>query len=230
MAGIRPPGQFNFTKPDEWPKWKKRFKQFRSASKLSTELDTQQINTLLYCLGEEAESVLASAGFAVAPDTKYDAVMEKFDAHFKVRMIFERARFNRRSQREGESIEQYITELYNLIEFCEYGELKEEMLRDRLVVGIRDTALSEKLQTDSRLTLDTAKTMVRQKAAVKDQQRQLQTNIKEATVGRLHHSGSKPTPPSKPRFDGHDKVGQTSTSISPNQSQRRGAVYALWSS
>ncbi len=67
------------------------------------------------------------------------------------------------------------------------------MLRDRLVVGIRDTALSEKLQTDSRLTLDTAKTMVRQKAAVKDQQRQRQTNIKAATVGRLHHSGSKPT-------------------------------------
>ncbi len=60
MAGIRPPGQFNFTKPDEWPKWKKRFEQFRSASKLSTEPDTQQINTLLYCLGEEAESVLAS--------------------------------------------------------------------------------------------------------------------------------------------------------------------------
>ncbi len=67
---------------------------------------------LLYCLGKEAESALASTGFAVAPDTKYDAVMEKFDAHFKVRrnVIFERARFNRRSQREGESIEQYITE------------------------------------------------------------------------------------------------------------------------
>ncbi len=141
-------------------------------------------------------------------------------------MIFERARFNRRSQREGESIEQYITELYNLIEFCEYGELKEEMLRDRLVVGIRDTALSEKLQTDSRLTLDTAKTMVRHKAAVKDQQRQLQTNIKEATVGRLHHSaGSKPTPPSKPRFEWTDKVGQTSK---PEvQTKARGAVYAL---
>ena len=58
------------------------------------------------------------------PRKKYDAVVGKFDAYFEVRRntIFERARFNRRSQREGESAEQYITELYELIEFCEYGD------------------------------------------------------------------------------------------------------------
>ena len=108
------------------------------------------MNTLLYCLGEEAESVLAYTGLKVAPDTKYDAVMENFDEHFKVRrnVIFGRAHFKRHCQREGESIEQSITELYNLIEFCEYGEFKEQLLRDRLVVGIRDLAMSENLQTD----------------------------------------------------------------------------------
>jgi hypothetical protein len=72
-------------------------------------------------------------------------------------------RFNRRRQKEGE---QYITELYDLVEFCAYGDLKEEMLRDRLVVGIRDLNLSEKLQTDPDLTLEKVKTLVRQKAAV----------------------------------------------------------------
>ena len=61
-------------------------------------------------------------------------------------MIFERARFNLRNQREGESVEQYITALYQLIETCNYKQLTDEMLRDRLVVGIRDTALSERLQ------------------------------------------------------------------------------------
>ena len=59
---------------------------------------------------------------------------------------------------EGESSEEYITELYRLIEFCNYGDLKEEMLRDRLVVRIRDISLSEKLQTDPNLTLERAKT------------------------------------------------------------------------
>ena len=35
-----------------------------------------------------------------------------------------------RCQNEGESIEQYITALYYLVESCDYGNLKEEMLRD----------------------------------------------------------------------------------------------------
>ena len=41
------------------------------------------------------------------------------------------------------------------------------MLRDRLVVGIRDLSLSEKLQTNPMLTLEKAKTSIRQQAAVK---------------------------------------------------------------
>ena len=84
-------------------------------------------------------------------------------------MIFERARFNRRNQREGEFAEEYITCLYNLVESCEYGELKSEMIHDRLVVGIRDSSLSEHLQTDAALTLEKAKTIVRQREAVQEQ-------------------------------------------------------------
>ena len=62
MAGIRlnPPEHFDFSKPDEWPKWKKRFEHYRSASGLKAEEDPRQVDTLLYCMGEEADSVLAS--------------------------------------------------------------------------------------------------------------------------------------------------------------------------
>ena len=40
-----------------------------------------------------------------------------------------------------------------MAENCNYGNMKEEMIRDKLVVGIRDTALSQKLQLDADLTL-----------------------------------------------------------------------------
>ena len=82
MANIRlqPPGQFDFSKPDEWPKWKKRFQQFRSASGLNAEEEPRQVDTLLYCLGEEADSVLSSTNISTANRKKYDRVMEKFDS------------------------------------------------------------------------------------------------------------------------------------------------------
>ena len=44
------------------------------------------------------------------------------------------------------------------------------MIRDRIVVGIRNSTLLEKLQLDPRLTLDSAITQVRQSEAVKQQQ------------------------------------------------------------
>ena len=44
------------------------------------------------------------------------------------------------------------------------------MIRDRLVVGIQDLALSECLQLDPDLMLEKAKTLVRQREAVKEQQ------------------------------------------------------------
>ena len=103
---------------------------------------------------------------------------------FKVRknLIFERARFNQRNQSEGESVEQYITALYHLVETCEYGDLRDEMLRDRLVVGICDSAMSQKLQMDPEPTLEKAMKAVRQSAAVKEQQGQLK-QLKEGSKG-----------------------------------------------
>ena len=43
-----------------------------------------------------------------------------------------------------------------LAEHCEYGALHDEMIRDRIVVGIVDSSLSLKLQLDSNLTLKKA--------------------------------------------------------------------------
>ena len=77
-------------------------------------------------------------------------------------VIFERARFNPRKQEQGEPVDVFITTLYTLSEHCNYGSLREEMIRDRIVIGIRNAQLSEKLQLDSQLTLTTAVTQIRQ--------------------------------------------------------------------
>ena len=78
-----------------------------------------------------------------------------------------------------ETSEQYITALYHLVENCAYGDLTEEMIRDRLVVGIRDKSLSERLQMDADLTLEKAKKSIRQREAVHEQQEILESGIKQ---------------------------------------------------
>ena len=80
-------------------------------------------------------------------------------------VIFERAKFNQRLQKDGESIKSFINDLHDLVEYCNYGNLRGIFIRDRIVVGIRDSRLSEKLQLDENLTLEKAA----KSAAVKEQ-------------------------------------------------------------
>ena len=187
------PDQFNFRTPDDWPRWLRRFQQYRVASGLATAEEAQQISTLLYAMGEEAEEVLKSTGATEERLKTFDDVVAQFAGYFQVRrnVIYERARFNRRNQQDGETAEHYIMELYSLAENCDYGTLKEEMIRDRLVVGIKDTTLSQHLQLDSELTLDKAKTKIRQREAVGEQQREL-TGTKQDSSNELdavHYRG-----------------------------------------
>jgi len=130
---------------------------------------------LIYSKGDEAEDILYSFGLSDANQKKYDIVKKRFDDHFipTRNTIFERARFNRRVQEEGESVDAFITDLYTLAEHCNYKDLRDDLIRDRIVVGIRDSQLSEQMQMDSKLTLASAIALVRQKEAVKSQQKEL---------------------------------------------------------
>ena len=119
-------------------------------------------------MGEEAEDVLTSTGISDEVRKWYDALKSEFDGFFKA-LIFERARFNQKNQ------------IGRTVHHCTipprrnsrvYGDLRDEMC-DRLIVGIRDSATSQKLQMGPGLTLEKGMKTVRQNAAVREQQCQL---------------------------------------------------------
>ena len=160
---MKQPEEFTFVASD-WTLWKSRFERYLRVSKIGATDETVKIDALIYHMGGQAEDLLSSFGLSDAEKKKYDEVMKKFDGHFegKRNVIYERARFNLRTQREGESVDDFILDLYRLADKCEYGSNKEEWIRDRLVVGVLDRRVSEKLHLISNLTLDTAVTTVRQ--------------------------------------------------------------------
>ena len=108
---LKPPAAFQFSKPEEWRKWKSRFEQFRLASGLSEASEERQVSSLLYCMGEDAADVLDTTDISEENKKKYDQVISKFDEYFQVRknIVYERASFNRATQLYDESAEQFIT-------------------------------------------------------------------------------------------------------------------------
>ena len=82
---------------------------------------------------QDAEETLASTNIYAPDRENYDQVEAQFDSFFKVRqnVIFERAKLTRRrTQQHGEFVKQFIPTCYHLMEMCEYGALRDEMLRD----------------------------------------------------------------------------------------------------
>ena len=55
---IQPPEPLDFTKSQDWERWIRRFFRFRLASNINATLEENQVKTLVYCMGDEAEDVL----------------------------------------------------------------------------------------------------------------------------------------------------------------------------
>ena len=66
---IQPPESFDFSRPQEWDKWIRRFERFRLASNLNSSSEDNQVNTLIYCMGDEADDILR--GLTVSRSKKH---------------------------------------------------------------------------------------------------------------------------------------------------------------
>uniref|UniRef100_A0A6P7FEP3 Uncharacterized protein LOC114329349 n=1 Tax=Diabrotica virgifera virgifera TaxID=50390 RepID=A0A6P7FEP3_DIAVI len=146
---VNPPEKFTFSQPNMW---RKRFQSFMSVSGQDQKPEKDKIDILMYIMGDESEEIVLQ--FPKIPNT-YSEMLQSFENHFIPRrnVIFEWFMFNSRIQQPGEAIEHFITSLHSLAEYCDYSTLEEELIRDRIVVGMLDTKTSERLQLQGTLTL-----------------------------------------------------------------------------
>ena len=141
---FKPQKQFDFTKPTAWPAWQ-RFSLYTLTSKLDREDKAVQISSLIYAMGPEAEKIYTTFT-GMDDNTTLQQVLSKFDEHFvpRVNVLHERAAALQSilaHSEPDENIETYVRKLYELSEHADFPK-KEESIRDRLVLGVRDRELS----------------------------------------------------------------------------------------
>ena len=106
-------------------------------------------------MGTKADTIIENLKLSTDKLSKFTIVQDKLSQFFlpKTYVIYERAKFNQRFQREGEPVKEFITDLQKLAQTCRYGTLMDELIRDRIIIGIQNFKLSERLQTyDNDLT------------------------------------------------------------------------------
>ncbi len=139
-----------------WKKFRRMWNNYEIASRLRQESKELRTATLLTCIGVEALETYEGLEWANEDEkVDIDIVLEKLETFYvgATNVIYERYNFNRRVQEPSESFEAYVVALRALAKSCNYGQLSDDFIRDRIVVGVRENSLRKKLLQTRDLTL-----------------------------------------------------------------------------
>ena len=157
-----------------WRKFKQEFELYLVATGLDTKTSRQKIALLLHVARKQAIEVYNTFSFTEKEDGDFDSVIEKFNSYCnpKKNETYERYVFHSRKQLQGEPIEQFVTDLKLKAHTCQFENLKDSMIRDRLVLGVTNTRVQERLLREENLNLEKA---VKICQAAEATERQIQT-------------------------------------------------------
>ena len=149
-------GQFN-EEAEEWPAYCEQLMHYFTANNAKTDKKRRAI--LLSVCGAHTYQLVRSL---VSPEKPADKTFEEIVKLVRDHLtppsscIVRRFYFNSRFQKETETVGQFVAELRRLSEYCEFGGSLDEMLRDRLVCGLRDVRIQRRLFAEPKLTFTKA--------------------------------------------------------------------------
>ena len=96
-------------------------------------------------------------------------------------------KFNSRTRAEGESVSAYVAALRDLAQHCDYKDSLQDMLRDKLVHGVRHERITNRLLAEKTLTYEKALEFALAIESAEQDTKQLQSTQATATP-QVHHS------------------------------------------
>ena len=87
-------------------------------------------------------------------EKSFDEIVEAVRNHYQPvpSVIVQRFNFHTRACKSGESVSMYVSVLWKLLEYCNFGDTLEDMLRDHLVCGMNDKRVQRRLLAEPGLT------------------------------------------------------------------------------
>ena len=158
-------------------KFRLAWENYALATGINSKQEKVQVAILLTVIGEEARGVFSTFTWDGDGDNeKITPVLTKFAEYCEPwkNIPFERYRFNKRGQEDGETYVHYKTALRKLTEGCDFGSITpEEIVRDRIIFGIRDDKIRERLLRESKLTLEKTDEICRASESTKMQMKEV---------------------------------------------------------
>ena len=207
IAQLKPPGKLNFdsaSHSSSWKRWKEEVELYMDLAMAGKD-EKRKIKLFLYLIGRKGREIDETLSFTSEPDDRnLSHVLEGFEGHCnpKKNEIVERYKFFQRFQEPGESFERFVTDLKVLASTCNFGTLKDLLVRDRIICGIQDKQLREDLLKESDLNLEKCLRTCLAAALSKDQSKTLKPDQAEVHLVKDNQK----RPPKQSFKDDKDRV------------------------
>ena len=184
-----------------WSKWKGEFGFYLTATESTSKPDAVKTSRLLTAIGEKGREVYYTFTFTDETEAmEYFTVLQKFDAYMspKKNITYMRYRFFSCKQLEGQSIDDFATELKSRAQHCEFDTLRDSLIRHKLVVGVNSKKVQERLLREKDLDLNKAIQICRAAEEVKEQSQDISNGASSRAstqvdkISKKHHSQNKP--------------------------------------
>lgn len=152
--------EFDSTK-EEWQQYEEHLGHFLANGITKAE---KKWAVLLTVIGPTTYKVLSNWIVPKKPgDELYANLVKALVDHFNPEpsKIVQYFKFNSRWRKPGESVSTFVAELRVIAVYCNFGDMLEDMLRDRIVCGINDTVIQKQLLTETKLTCKQASELAR---------------------------------------------------------------------
>lgn len=139
-----------------WDIFRAEYEDYELATGLIEKPSEVRAAALRRLLGNECRHVYNHNIVLTEEQTKDPkAILDALGAYFKPakNVIYERYMFGCCKQEVNEPIDSFLTKLRERASTCDYKELKDEMIRDRLVLGITNENTRRRLLRERELTL-----------------------------------------------------------------------------
>eukprot|EP00112_Aurelia_sp_Birch-Aquarium-sp1_P025750 Seg874.6 transcript_id=Seg874.6/GoldUCD/mRNA.D3Y31 product="putative protein K02A2.6" protein_id=Seg874.6/GoldUCD/D3Y31 len=141
------PLSFDGNVSNNWRVWKQELTLYLDATESSDKSDKVKASIFLTCIGKKGREIYNTFTFDSDGDNmKLDKIIQKFDSYCAPRknLTFLRYTFLTYRQHDGESFDEFTTTLRKLSQDCEFGDLKDSLIKDMITIGTNDKALQER--------------------------------------------------------------------------------------
>ena len=164
LSGLKPPGPLNLETDMamNWNAWYHAFEIYAMATGVANKGEKVQCCVFLHVAGAEAQKVFRTLKIEEENQDKLQPLVNAFREYCqgKTNITVTRYQFNSFNQ-TNEGMDTYIRELQSRIAYCDYGNVENSMLCDRLVCGVKSDRLRERLLQTPNMTLTQCMEMCR---------------------------------------------------------------------